>query len=381
MMDGMKPEEFKRPEKFDRSKPPRFDEKNGFPKPPQRDPFMGDPKKFNEILNQFDLAIADIKYEQLKQKGDKIASDMDWELYEYKGYNYFYKHNDHEELLIKDNLQLTKKTWYIILLTLVFNILFILFYIFLYKKLQPLGVLKKDISRFSKGSLDIDTSCEGKDEISEVSNEFNNAIKQIRALTNSRNLFLRNIMHELKTPITKGLLISNMMDDNKYKDNMKKVFFRLEYLLEEFAKIEKFTSKNITLNKGEFRIIDIIDQALDILLLDINDLEIHINHNTAVSVDFEMFSLAVKNLIDNAIKYGDEKPKIIVEKDKIIISNIGERLSKPIEEFDRPFNRKYESSQKGLGLGLYIVNSILNVHELQLEYKYENGENIFYIRF
>lgn len=188
---------------------------------------------------------------KLEKEADLIASDMDWKLFELDGYNYFYRNHHFEgELLIKDNLRVMKKTQYIILLTIIFNIMFIAFYIFLFKKLQPLHFLKRDINRFSKGSLDIDTSCSGKDEISEVSNEFNNAIKQIRTLTNSRNLFLRNIMHELKTPITKGLLISNMMDESKHKDSLKKVFFRLEYLLNEFAKIEKFTSKNITLKKG-----------------------------------------------------------------------------------------------------------------------------------
>lgn len=366
-----------------------FDKFEFMPRPPKKGerflppppPLPMDKEELNILLQKYDLSVANMDIRHLSAQGQLIASDMDWKLYEFEGYNYFYKSNGHERLLIKDNLKTTKKTRYIIFLTLVFNILFILFYIFLFKKLQPLHFLKRDILRFSRGSLDIDTSCDGKDEISEVSNEFNNAIKQIKALTNSRNLFLRNIMHELKTPITKGLLISNMIDEGKYKESLKKLFFRLEYLLEEFAKIEKFTSKNIALSKGEFRVIDIIDQALDILLLDINDVQLDIKHNAKVDVDFEMFSLALKNLIDNAIKYGGGKPHITVEKDYISISNRGEKLSKPLESYDKPFNRKYEGSQKGLGLGLYIVKNIIDVHELSLEYEYKNGENIFIIRF
>ena len=44
----------------------------------------------------------------------------------------------------------------------------------------------------------------GKDEIAEVSNEFNNAISKIKTLQDSRSLFLRNIMHELKNPHCQG---------------------------------------------------------------------------------------------------------------------------------------------------------------------------------
>lgn len=106
-----------------------------------------------------------------------------------------------------------------------------------------------------------------------------------------------------------------------------------------------------------------------------------IKYNTTVDVDFELFSLALKNLIDNAIKYGEGKPKVTVDKNLLSITNKGKRLSKPLVEFDKPFNRKYESSQKGLGLGLYIVNNILKVHDITLEYEHKKGENIFTIRF
>lgn len=67
------------------------------------------------------------------------------------------------------------------------------------------------------------------DEISQVSEAFYQAIVQIRKLNQSRQFFLRNIMHELKTPITKGLLTLEMIEDNKYKERLNGVFTRLEF--------------------------------------------------------------------------------------------------------------------------------------------------------
>ena len=365
----------------------------GFPPPPRRDHFKEDflsPKEFakkfltkkslNKELSQYDLKVSEVPYEEIIFAGDLLASDKEWELYMYKGFRYFHFQTRFEEFLIKDNILQTQKSQYIIVLSVLLNIVFFIFYIFLLQKVKPIINLKKNIQEFSKGNLEIDTSCMGYDEISEVSNEFNNAIAQIRNLTNSRNLFLRNIMHELKTPITKGLLVSNMMEDGKFKQSLKKAFFRLEYLLNEFARIEEFTSQNIKLHKEEFRVVDIVDQALDILLSDIDSIDLEVVDNIIARVDFELFSLTVKNLLDNAIKYGEGKPKVILKNKTIYIKNKGKKLSLDIEQYNKPFNRKYENSNDGLGLGLYIINSILKVHELKLEYSYKENINTFFIK-
>lgn len=334
----------------------------------------------NEELKYFDLEVSKISYTEISINGDLIQEDKDWELYKYKGFRYFYFNPRFEIFLIKDNIQQTAKSQYIIILSILLNLVFLVFYIFLISKLKPLTKLKENILDFAKGNLDIDTSCTGYDEISEVSNEFNNAIIEIRNLTNSRNLFLRNIMHELKTPITKGLLISNMMEDSKFKDSLKKAFFRLEYLLREFARIEEFTSRNIKIHKEEFRIIDIIDHSLDILLSDIDAIEIEVVDNIVADVDFELFALTIKNLLDNAMKYGEDKPLVLLKNNTIYIQSRGKQLSQDIQQYNKPFSRKYENSKDGLGLGLYIVNSILNAHKLQLEYSFENSINTFSIK-
>ena len=309
-----------------------------------------------------------------------MSSELEWELYEYEGFKYFYKKDRFPSILIKDNIKMVNKTTYVILLTILLNIVFILFYIYIIRKLQPLQRLKTNIIKFSKGDMNIDTSCEGLDEISEVSNEFNNAINEIRQLTESRNLFLRNIMHELKTPITKGSLVSDMMIDGKHKDSLKRAFARLQYLLHEFAKIEQLTSNNIYLQKDEYRVIDMIDQAIDILLIDRDKLVFNIEDNLVLNVDFQFFSLALKNLIDNGMKYGKSDVVIDVKKDQLAIKSVGKELEKDFQEYLKPFNRKYETSKHSLGLGLYIVENILKVHGLSLSYKYENNQNIFYIK-
>jgi two-component system, OmpR family, sensor kinase len=286
-----------------------------------------------------------------------------------------------EDIVIIDNFDEKKFREFWVVILFIIDVLLIWFLIFLQKKLKPLLLLKENMIKLSTGDFKISMKTNGKDEISQVSNEFENAVKQLRQLRESRNLFLRNIMHELKTPITKGKLITDMYDDCERKHILIRVFQRLEYLLNEFAKIEELTSGKISLNKNEYHIIDLLEQAFDILLIDNDKIDIKDNCDLILNVDFELFSIALKNLIDNAITYNTNgHPQVFIEKDSIRIVNKGEKLEKDIEEYYKPFNHEYEDSSSGLGLGLYISNNIIKIHNYNLEYEYINNYHNFVIK-
>lgn len=285
------------------------------------------------------------------------------------------------EILLIDELNEKdfKYFWLVVLFSI--DILLLWFFMFIEKKLKPLISLKKDMKNLSNGNLQISTKTDGKDEISQVAKEFDIALKQLKELRDSRNLFLRNIMHEFKTPITKGRLITDIYEDSERKFILIRVFQRLEYLLSEFAKIEELTSGKITLDKRKYYVVDLIEQAFDILLLEEDVIEVECSHELKIEADFELFSIALKNLIDNAIKYKTEqKPKIIINEDSIQIINKGKELSKDIKEYFKPFNHDYETATSGLGLGFYISNNIIKIHKFELNYIYEDGYHNFFIK-
>ena len=251
-------------------------------------------------------------------------------------------------------------------------------YIFVIYKIKPLRKLKRQIVKFANGELDgVQNVGNGKDEISEVSEAFYEAVCQIKALNDSRHLFLRNIMHELKTPITKGLIAAQMIEKSKNQERLISVFHKLENLINELAAIEQITSKIGLTNKTPCLMRDIIDEAIDIAMIEKEHVGISELDEVRVMVDFKLFSVAIKNMIDNGIKYSTDKHvNIMVSKDHMKFITQGEKLKNDLDFYIQPFT-KGEDAQKSFGLGLYIVSNILEAHGLKFGYEYKNGMNVF----
>ncbi len=314
------------------------------------------------------------------ETGSLLLKRHQLSIYEYE--NEIYVHFTDRRRGIEHILRFEDKKLYdrqILLMALLIDFSVWAFFFYIIRKITPLKKLKASIEEFSKGDLDIHTRVEGKDEIADVSNEFDKAITTIKQLQGSRNLFLRNIMHELKTPIAKGKLISDLLEDEKNALRLSKIFKRFEHLLGEFAKIERVTSNELVLNKKSFRIVDILDNSFDLLMIEQDDVQIELDAESEIEVDYELFSVALKNLLDNALKYGTSKPIIVIKKDWISIISAGEELDASL--FEHVFNRKFEDSSKGLGLGLYITKNIIKKHGFNFEYFHEDLNNIFKINF
>jgi two-component system OmpR family sensor kinase len=251
-------------------------------------------------------------------------------------------------------------------------------YIFTIKKIRPLRKLKRQIVKFASGNFEVPKRQTGTDEISELANAFYDSVNHIKKLNHSRQLFLRNIMHELKTPITKGRITAEMLQcDEKKKQRIITAFERLEAMINEFASIERITSGIELTHVGTYRLIDIFDEAIDLAMVEKNSINFHISEDLNLNVDFRLFSLAIKNMIDNAIKYSPDKSiTITVDKNSIKFISFGEPLKRAFEYYLAPFTQD-DNKTKGFGLGLYIVDNIIKAHKINFTYNYENGKNIF----
>ena len=270
------------------------------------------------------------------------------------------------------------------IITFIAFVIVVFLFVLVIRSILPLKTLQKEIRKFANGQMDISCKINQNDEIGELAQEFDNAVQKINALNQSRHLFLRSIMHELKTPITKGRITAEMIDNPLYKERLCSVFERLNSLINEFAKIEELSSRNYCPNKQKILLQDVLKRVFEMFLLDeeqITSLFILPQNQQSLYADFEMISLVIKNLVDNAIKYKTQgQIEICIAKKDLWIKNYGNPLPYTLKDHSKPFFKDSKSNTSGLGLGIYIIKSTLETQGLELDYFHQNNQNIFIIK-
>lgn len=261
------------------------------------------------------------------------------------------------------------------------DVVTIVFFSIVLRKLLRLRSLKSSIRACGDTPSFQELTIDSHDELGEIAEEFNLAMKKLHRMKEARTLFLRNILHELRTPVMKGKILANIIKDEEFRGQLRQIFVRQEVLLGEMVKVEKLTSNEMTLSTKEYRLVDILDHAIDLLLIhDTHRLEINAQEETPLLMaDFELLATAIKNLLDNALKYSKDEVTIDIYPHSLRICSHGDKIPNQRLDFSRAFNRDVESTNTGLGLGLYIANQIVLKHSYQLMYHYENEKNYFSI--
>ena len=350
----------------------------------------GEEVAFKDEYFQYFLKESDLEKVQEAQKG-KILQEArilrqrpmrrtKVEILRYQQHIYLSIKHPHFQLLLRDQQEV--KFPFETLVAYLIALFFLLsLYFWLTRSLKPLKTLQEEIAKVAKGDLTVSVKSSKRDEIAQVSNAFDDALRKLEALINSRQLFLRTIMHELKTPIGKGRLLNEFLENAHQKESYDAVFERLELLIEEFSKIEQMLSSSYQLKLAPYNVQEMVDQALDLMIMDEEEIENQVSivqvEPFVLETDFELFSLALKNLIDNALKYSpDHKVSIRIYSNRIELSNAGAQFTDNLEAYTQPFHGKGH----GFGLGLYIVQNIMELLKLELGYDYREGKNLFVIQ-
>jgi two-component system OmpR family sensor kinase len=316
----------------------------------------------------------------LKREGFKSfnqRTELRASMIEFKKTIYFHLQTQNAGILIKDE-QLRPYSYLNLLYAYSTTFMIISFsFILVLQKLRPLIRLRTKIALFGSGNMRVSFKTTSCDEIGLVSNEIETAKVKINTVLESRTLFLRNIMHELKTPIAKGTIASQMLDTQKQRDRFSGIFKRLESLVMEFAMIEEITSIDDKREFSIYRLIDIIDGAIDLAMVEEGAVSVNVPCDAKIYANYRLYTTAIKNLIDNAMKYSDnEHINIVMLNGELCFENSGERLKNSLKYYIEPFTKE-NPSKNSFGLGLYLVDSILKAHDEVLAYEYENGVNRF----
>ncbi|MDR2287244.1 MAG: HAMP domain-containing histidine kinase [Prevotellaceae bacterium] len=217
--------------------------------------------------------------------------------------------------------------------------------------------------------------------------------------------FISNITHELKTPISSISLAAQMLGDEnipqsaknipKLSSMIKEQSQQLSYLVEKVLQTSVFEKQSIVLKKANVSLHAIIKEADDLMTLQLRNKKATLitelrATDDIISTDKAYFVNVITNLMDNALKYSRDVPKITIgtrnEYGKILcyVSDNGIGLSP--ENKDRIFEQFFRVNTgdvhdvKGFGLGLNYVKKIVDLTDGTISV--ESEENVgttFYI--
>ena len=257
-------------------------------------------------------------------------------------------------------------------------VLIIIALIFLKNQTKPLVKLAKAAERFGKGDYVNNFRASGSQEIRKAAFEFDRMAKRINRHLNQRAEMLSGISHDLRTPLTRLKLQLAMLKQKDVSENMSKDIDEMEKMLNNYLQFAKTQTQENTTKINLNNLLNSIKNNLDSsnLFLNINDETIELNgRSTALKRSFE-------NIIQNGLTYG-KKVDINIQKGNKRVSVIIEDDGPGIPEDQhknvfKPFFRLDKSrslNQSGVGLGLAIVEDIINSHggNIQLGKSKYNG--------
>lgn len=258
---------------------------------------------------------------------------------------------------------------------------------------KPIKRLSKASKEVAKGNFDIEVKVKSKDEIGQLTADFNLMTKELKNIDFLRKDFVSNVSHEFKTPITAikgfaklikdGQLSKDQLDE--YSEIIVDESQRLSLLSSNLLKISELDSKMIREQAKVFSLDEQIRKAILILELQWSKKEIEFEielEEATITGDEHLLQEVWLNLIQNAIKFSNQKGIIKIslykKMDKVKVQIADKGIGIADEDKERIFERFYKGdkshSKEGNGLGLVIVKKILKLSYGKIDYESQVGK-------
>ena len=283
-----------------------------------------------------------------------------------------------EFLVPKEMVSASSVRLFVLWTTLPSLVLIVIALIFLKNQTKPLVKLAKAAERFGKGDYVNDFRASGSQEIRKAAFEFDRMAKRINRHLNQRAEMLSGISHDLRTPLTRLKLQLAMLKQKDISENMSKDIDEMEKMLNDYLQFAKTQAQENTTNIN-------LNELLISIKNKFNKEKIFINEdNKFIMLEGRPIALkrSFENIIQNGLNYGN-KVEINIQKGSkravITIDDDGPGI--PEDQYKnvfKPFFRLDKSrslNQSGVGLGLAIVEDIINSHggNIQLGKSKSNG--------
>ncbi|MCT4634271.1 MAG: HAMP domain-containing histidine kinase [Firmicutes bacterium] len=256
--------------------------------------------------------------------------------------------------------------------------------------------LKIMSERIGQGDYSYSIESYGKDEIGKLVENFNQMgslvnkqVDQIKKDKELKDRFLRNFNHEIKTPLTSIIGISDMLDKGLVKkEDEAEMISIINLEAKRILALQRVVLKELELDKikkEKTSVKSLFEEIQYIYKYSSNQKNIDLiyqGEDYFIDVNPKLFIQAIGNIIENAIRYSQEGGSVIfkVDKDSISIFDDGPGLDLDLRDnIFQAFEKSKDS--KGQGIGLYLTKKIVDKHGFSIRVESDDRGTVFKIKF
>ena len=269
------------------------------------------------------------------------------------------------------------------------------------KQIRPIREMAWATRQYAEGNFDIRMNDYGRgNEIGELAASFNNMAESLQQTERQRREFIANISHELKTPMTTiagytdGILDGTIPPENEkqYLQIISAESRRLSRMVRRMLDVSQLQAMDPLRGGIHFDLCESMRRVLISMEKKITDRDLDVEADIPeepilVRGDNDMITQVIYNLLENAAKFAKTGTALylgVTAKDgkaHVTVRNFGETI--PAEELPLLFERFHKSDKSrsedkdGVGLGLYIVKTILEQHKEKINVTSEDGVTTF----
>lgn len=260
---------------------------------------------------------------------------------------------------------------------------------FIQYTLRPIKLMKRRMHSLKDGDLSGEVPIIGNDELAELSIEINTMIAEIKSLLYQKEQLLLDVSHEMRSPLARMRLLIDMIPNHKNQQKLIDEIVFLDGMISNLLLSDKLSIPYSNLNYEVIKSQHLIIKVLDLVGDGADKIIVKNNFpDFTIRLDETKMIIALRNILDNALKYSDRKEKINMNvntvNNNIIfeIKSIGQEISQDEKDaIFKPFFRssKNKANSSGFGLGLTICKKIVSAHRGKMKVDINGKETSFIV--
>ena len=250
---------------------------------------------------------------------------------------------------------------------------------------KPVDLLTRGIQRMGRGDLSVRVPVKGGGELKKLAETFNTMSEKLERLDKSRNQFVSNASHELKTPLsTMKILLENIIYQPDMDPKVRTEFLtdvnmeidRLSLIISDLLTLVSMDTKAMRLRLETFKLADAVKEVVQRLSVVAEqkhqEIKVSLSDGCEMHADYAKLTQAVYNILDNAIKYTPQggliRVRLIRSGRNAVLTIADNGPGIPKEDQAHIFDRFYRVDKArsrdtgGTGLGLSIVHQFVLMH-------------------